>query len=132
MPTRAERPCTTPGCSELTRRGGRCGRCRSRADTSRGTVAERGYTGLHRSRFRSGVLAAHPLCRCASPCGPPPPGRPCPWPSTVADHWPLTRRELVAQGGDPNNPKHGRGLCASCHGRNTATDPRTKGGWNSP
>ncbi|TWP47476.1 holin [Lentzea tibetensis] len=132
MPTRAERPCTTPGCPELTRRGGRCDRCRSRTDLSRGTVTERGYTGLHRSRFRAGVLAAHPVCRCALTVCPHHHAGPCPRRSVVADHWPLTRRQLVAQGKDPDNPSHGRGLCPSCHGRNTATDPRTRGGWNTP
>jgi 5-methylcytosine-specific restriction protein A len=45
-----------------------------------------------------------------------------------ADHWPLSRRELVEQGLDPDDPKHGRGLCTSCHSRSTAREQ--PGGWN--
>ena len=52
--------------------------------------------------------------------------------ATVADHWPLTRRELVAAGLDPDHPARGRGLCAPCHAKATALDPRTRGGWNHP
>jgi 5-methylcytosine-specific restriction enzyme A len=36
-------------------------------------------------------------------------------PATVADHYPLSRKELVARGMDPNDPAHGRGLCKPCH-----------------
>lgn len=47
--------------------------------------------------------------------------------STVADHHPLERRELVARGLDPNDPERGRGLCSGCHNAKTArTSP---GGW---
>ena len=48
--------------------------------------------------------------------------------ATVADHWPTSRRDLIAKGKDPNDPNHGRGLCASCHGRETAA--HQPGGWN--
>ena len=47
--------------------------------------------------------------------------------STVADHWPVDRRELVARGMDPDDPSGGRGLCASCHGKETAI--HQPGGW---
>lgn len=48
-------------------------------------------------------------------------------PSVVADHWPLSRRELVARGLDPNDPRYGRGLCADCDRAQTAR--RQPGGW---
>ncbi|AHH98316.1 hypothetical protein KALB_4954 [Kutzneria albida DSM 43870] len=38
----------------------------------------------------------------------------------VADHYPKSRRELVAAGADPNDPQHGRGLCVACHNAQTA------------
>ena len=41
-------------------------------------------------------------------------------PATQADHYPLTLRQLVAKRMDPTDPKHGRGLCHSCHSRYTA------------
>jgi len=49
--------------------------------------------------------------------------------ATVADHHPVSRRELVAMKvADPDAPSRLRGLCASCHGKETArTFP---GGWN--
>lgn len=49
--------------------------------------------------------------------------------STVADHWPTSRRHLVEQGvTDPDAPSRLRGLCASCHGTETAREQ--PGGWN--
>jgi 5-methylcytosine-specific restriction protein A len=48
--------------------------------------------------------------------------------ATVADHYPRSRRELEALGLDPNDPEYGRGLCASCHSRETAR--HQPGGWN--
>jgi len=88
-------------------------------DQARGSAGGRGYDHVHRSRFRAGVLARHPvcvLCRAA--------------PSTVADHFPRSRRELVALGLDANDPRYGRGLCARCHNRATAA--RQPGGWHRP
>jgi hypothetical protein len=39
-------------------------------------------------------------------------------PATVADHFPLTRKELLALGIEtPDDEKHLRPLCASCHSR---------------
>ncbi|MFD5795612.1 hypothetical protein ACFWIO_19140 [Streptomyces diastatochromogenes] len=55
-------------------------------------------------------------------------GSPCGKPSVHADHWPLSRRELADQGQDPNDPKHGRGLCGPCHSSSTAREQ--PGGWN--
>ncbi|ONI87415.1 hypothetical protein ALI22I_23325 [Saccharothrix sp. ALI-22-I] len=132
MPNRAARPCPMPGCPNTSRSGGRCTACRSRARRAGGTSAHRGYTGAHRSRFRPAVLARDRVCRCDRDQCPRHPHRLCDRPSTVADHWPLTRRELVAAGLDPDDPSRGRGLCAGCHSHITATDRRTLGGWNAP
>jgi len=115
MPTRPATRC--PSCKRLHPGTGQCALCRTRNDRARGTAARRGYTGPHRSRFRPGVLAKHPTCvLCRQQ------------PSTVADHWPLSRRELVTRGLDPDNPANGRGLCAPCHGQHTAR--AQPGGWN--
>jgi len=37
-----------------------------------------------------------------------------------ADHWPLSKRELVERGLDHNDPTRGRGLCGLCHASATA------------
>lgn len=88
------------------------------ADRARGTAEQRGYGRAHR-RFRKAVLAKDPICvRCGKA------------PSTVADHYPLSMRELVARGMNPYDPDCGRGLCASCHGSETAT--HQPGGWHAP
>jgi 5-methylcytosine-specific restriction protein A len=49
--------------------------------------------------------------------------------ATVADHYPLSRKELIDAGLDPNDPQHGRGLCKPCHDRETAQNQ--PGGWNA-
>jgi 5-methylcytosine-specific restriction protein A len=48
--------------------------------------------------------------------------------STVADHYPHSRRELIALHLDPDDPQYGRGLCKRCHDTETATNQ--PGGWN--
>ncbi len=86
---------------------GRCDSCSRRADALRGSTAKRGYSGGHLRRFRPAVLARDPLCVL------------CGVPATVADHFPTSRRDLVRAGLDPNDPQFGRGLCSSCHGKET-------------
>ena len=98
--------CSRPGCPQLTE-AGRCSDCDRQADRARGTAAQRGYDATHRTQFREQVLAREPFCRLCSAR------------STVADHWPESRRQLVERGANPNDPQHGRGLCASCHGTET-------------
>ena len=101
------------------RSSGRCESCAAAAERARGSAASRGYGTQHEARFRRRVLTRDPvcvLCRRAL--------------STVADHFPLSRRELVAAGMDPNDPRHGRGLCARCHSK--ATAELQPGGWNRP
>jgi 5-methylcytosine-specific restriction protein A len=109
--------CPTPGCPALTP-GGRCATCKAKAEKARGTSAQRGYGRRHQDRFRKGVLARHPVCVICRQ-----------QPSTVADHWPLDRRQLVAKSLDPDDPVHGRGLCASCDSAQTAH--RQPGGWHT-
>ncbi|GAA2227243.1 hypothetical protein GCM10010430_03260 [Kitasatospora cystarginea] len=112
---RAYTICTVPGCPEYTT-GGRCEDHRREAEQRRGTARQCGYDRTHEREFRAAVLARDPvcvLCRTA--------------PSKHADHYPLSRRELVAADRDPNDPSSGRGLCASRHGQETAR--HQPGGW---
>lgn len=100
MPTRARRLCIE--CHEP--HSGKSGRCES----CRGSSTERGYGSEHNNVFRVGVLMLNPVCvLCKKQI------------ATVADHYPLSRRELVARGLDPNDPEHGRGLCGPCHSSET-------------
>lgn len=113
------RVCSVAGCPELfdQAEGSRCRTHQRQADRDRGTASQRGYTGKGHQRFRSAVLNRDPicvLCRLAQ--------------STVADHYPDSRRELIEQGHDPNDPACGRGLCKPCHDRSTAANQ--PGGWN--
>lgn len=116
---RALKPCSTIGCPELIPAGQhRCPDCRTQADRRRGTATQRGYGARHRTRFRERVLARDPICVTCRAA-----------PSAHADHYPLGRDQLVRQGMDPDDPRHGRGLCASCHSKHTAaTQP---GGWHT-
>jgi 5-methylcytosine-specific restriction protein A len=110
------RVCPVKGCPALTE-GGRCAEHLAAADKARGTSKERGYATPGHRRFRRLVLRADPTCVLCHLDR-----------STVADHYPLTRRELVLGGLNPDDPQHGRGLCATCHNRHTAaTSP---GGWH--
>ena len=117
----ALRICSTPGCPRKIPAGQtRCDDCKRTADKARGTATERGYTSrAHRKVFRPGVLAKHPICQVCHVA-----------PSTVADHHPLSRRDLEAAGLDPNDPQYGRGLCHDCHSRETAQ--HQPGGWHHP
>ena len=93
----------------------------------------RGYGGKRWKGARRAVIRRDPFCTCElENCGPAPgnyhePGK-CGHMSTVADHDPQERVDLVAAGvKDPDDPKYLRGKCASCHSRKTA---RTRpSGW---
>lgn len=118
MPHRSPRACT--GCGATVPAGLPCPDCetaRRALDRSNRRDTLRPYfTRAHRRRFRQGVLDRDPLCVL------------CGKVATIADHYPRTRRQLVEDGDDPNDPAHGRGLCKACHDRHTAaTSP---GGWN--
>lgn len=120
MPRRALTPCTVPLCPELTD-GGRCDDHKQAAERDRGSATARGYGKRHRDRFRRGVLDRDICCvLCIKHDR---------WVlATVADHWPLSRRELEQRGMDPNDPDHGRGLCDPCHSKETAVNQ--PGGFN--
>lgn len=110
MPSRPPRPCTTCGAKATYR--GKCSRHTKQGEKRRGSASQRGYDKAHAELFREPVLAAAGyVCQIEG----------CDAEATVADHWPLSRRELVAQGLNPNDPKHGRGLCTFHHGQHTAT-----------
>lgn len=110
--------CTKPGCPTLVAGGGRCDDHRRQADRARGSSTERGYGHRHQTRFRRGVLRRDRICvLCKSA------------PATDADHWPADRRTLELRGEDPDDPKHGRGLCGPCHKQQTAL--LQPGGWNA-
>jgi 5-methylcytosine-specific restriction protein A len=112
-----KKPCPTDRCPNLTE-GGPCAECRADREKRRGTPWQRGYRQGHLRRFRPAVLAKnHGLCCLCNI-----------QPATVADHWPLSRRELVLAGADPDDPQHGRPLCAPCH--SVATAEHQPGGWN--
>ena len=114
---RASRVCSVPGCPNLTLQG-RCQQHRQEADRARGTAAQRGYSSKGHAVFRAGVLARDPVCTlCTLQI------------STVADHWPLSRKQLLEHGMNANDPRHGRGLCKPCHDRETARNQ--PGGWNA-
>src|SRR5262245_52775334 len=113
---RALKVCSRPGCPELTD-AGRCPSCRTAADRARGTAAERGYGSFWRRVIQPKYLAAHPICSLG------------PEPATVADHYPTSRRDLVAQGvRNPDAWHRLRPLCASHHSSETAVNQ--PGGWH--
>lgn len=114
---RARRVCNTPSCPNLTDPGrSRCPACTTEAERRRRPGRNPYATRAHRRGFRLAVLDRDPICvlcnlRLA----------------TVADHWPIERRDLVAAGLDPDDPERGRGLCKPCHDAHTSrTSP---GGW---
>lgn len=110
------RVCSVHGCPNLypEGEGTRCAHHRRQARRQRTDNAV--YNTKEHLAFRAAVLARDPVCTdCRAAL------------STIADHFPLTRRELVTQNLDPNDPKHGRGLCTTCHNSHTART--TPGGW---
>lgn len=122
-------PCPTPGCPELRdRTTGDCPSGHAAAkrrsaqrltDAQRPSARARGYDRAHERLFRAPVLRRDPTCTS--------PG--CTAPSVHADHWPHSRRELIAMGENPNDPKWGRGLCPSHHSAHTAS---SDGGFGNP
>ncbi|MFP3987099.1 holin [Streptomyces sp. E11-3] len=118
MPTRSG--CTR--CRQIRKPDGnyspQCTRRRKAAgERAHGSSTQQGYGTEHRELFPKPVLARDPVCVV---CGE--------VPSTEADHWPRSRKQLIAEGLDPNDPRHSRGLCSTCHKRETAR--RQPGGWN--
>ncbi|PRY08421.1 hypothetical protein CLV37_12416 [Kineococcus rhizosphaerae] len=126
VPSKPLSLCPTPGCFERTPVGP-CASCkparRKETDTARGSAASRGYGHRHRTVFRPGVLQRDPICTW--PAG-------CTRLSEIADHFLLSRRELVEQGLDPDDPAHGRRLCWSHHSQHTAQAQPGGGGTPVP
>lgn len=113
------RVCVVAGCPEIFEgASSRCPEHARRADRQRGTASERGYTGAGHRGFRRAVLTRDPVCVLCEIRQ-----------STIADHFPRSRRELIDLGMDPNDPDAGRGLCKPCHDGETAR--HQPGGWNS-
>ena len=116
---RALKVCSTSGCHELVP-SGRCEACDRRADRARGTATERGYGASWARRSRS-FVGRHPLCSWRLPG--------CTLLAVLADHWPLSRRELVRLGvADPDADHRLRPSCDRCHRVRTAHDQ--PGGWH--
>ncbi|HCT77971.1 MAG TPA: holin [Micromonosporaceae bacterium] len=107
-------------------------RCATHTHQARGRQAahpqQQAYRTPGHAAFRVAVLDRDPHCQCHDLYCPRHQDRPCEQPSAVADHWPLTRRQLVAQGFHPDDPARGRGLCLDCHNRATQLNPITRGG----
>lgn len=80
----------------------------------------RGYGGKAWFRARAIVLRRDPLCTW--PVDDPDEPGGCDAPSTRADHYPRTRRQLVDDPTvtDPDAPELMRGLCERHHNRHTA------------
>lgn len=123
---RALRVCPSSGCPNLTP-GGPCPTCKTTREQTRGTPRQRGYGGRHWRTQRRACLRRDPICTCTTDGHDHPPTG-CWRQSTVADHDPHERRDLVAQGvPDPDALHYLKGKCASCHNKKTAaTRP---GGW---
>ena len=119
--------CNVAGCPTLTANS-RCDDHERDADRARGTASQRGYTSKGHQAFREAVLTRDPLCQCPDACTHHLSSSECLALSTVADHWPRSRRDLELAGENPNDPGAGRGLCKSCHDRHTAAEQ--PGGWN--
>jgi len=117
----AKRVCSRPGCPNLSDRAGKCTTCTTAADRiARPSSTQRGYARNPQHRaFRAAVLARDPICVICHKA-----------PSVIADHWPRSRRQLIAEGLDHNAPEVGRGLCRVCDGRQGVTRPDQGGGWN--
>ncbi|CAM5626977.1 holin [Streptomyces microflavus] len=116
MPSRAPKRCTTGGCPGTPTPGSaKCAQCAR--PRPRRSAAAQGYGREHEQRFRAGVLERDTTCVLCLKA-----------PAVHADHWPLSKRELVARSLDEHDPRRGRGLCHSCHSSETAR--HQPGGWN--
>lgn len=115
--------CTEPGCPALVP-SGRCPQHGPKTAPRPSTTAQ-GYGARWRAA-RDPFIAAHPLCQGDGAGGHHPR---CDGRATVADHDPITRRELVRLG-DPNPDAwhHLVARSAACHGRKTAL---FDGGWGN-
>lgn len=120
--------CTEPGCPALVEGKGRCP-AHGPAVKPRPTITQQGY-GASWRHTRNAFIAAHPVCQ-GDGTGSHHPG--CNGSATVADHDPLTRRELVRRG-DPNPDAWSHLVARShlCHGRKSALFDRAFGNRPKP
>jgi len=114
---RPRRPCSHPGCPELTDDrlcSTHAKQQQRRQDQERSTAAERGYD-YRWQKYRKAYLAAHPLCvECLN--------HDRVTAATVVDH-------IKPHRGDQKlfwDPKNHQSLCKPCHDSKTA---RTDGRW---
>ena len=115
MPTSTQ-ACATVGCPEVVPRG-RCTGCKTAAERRRGDAGQRGYDETWKRR-RAAYLSHNPICAL------------CHGIANVADHHPLSRRQLAEQGVTDLDADHRlRPLCDRCHNRETAVNQ--PGGWNA-
>lgn len=117
MPSRI---CSKPGCPTIhdCDTGSRCPKHTREAMQAHWDRTKGYNTKAHRIQFRLAVLAKDPICVLCDNAV-----------STVADHYPKSREDLIALAMNPDDPKHGRGLCEGCH--NTETARNQPGGWNT-
>lgn len=102
------RVCSKPGCGNLHQGRGQCPECRATHDKTRRPQGNPYATRGHQD-FREAVLTRDPICvLCVATY------------ATVADHHPHERHTLIERGLNPDDPKHGRGLCKRCHDAVTA------------
>lgn len=114
------RVCSVHGCPTVyDGKASRCPEHERKADRARGTSRDRGYNTPGHRAFRTAVLTRDPICVLCQVAV-----------STVADHYPRSRKELIELGLDPNDPQYGRGLCKQDHDRETAQ--HQPGGWHNP
>lgn len=85
MPRRPRPPCSIPGCPELTAKGGRCATREREVNVQRETPGTSPY-GRRWPNIHRRYLYAHPWCVL------------CTQAATVADHFPESRRTLLARG----------------------------------
>lgn len=116
MAQAAKRPCTHPGCGQLTDTG-RCPRHqvqqRREAETSRPTSSQRGY-GYRWQQAAKGWLRAHPLCQCED-CDD---GRKRVTPAVLVDH-------RIPHKGDQRlfwDSGNWQSMAKACHDRKTARE----------
>ncbi|MCJ8015241.1 HNH endonuclease [Paenibacillus sp. KQZ6P-2] len=110
MPSKPKRPCSQPGCTELTTEGSRCSEHKRVIDRYRGTAAQRGYDGKWR-KARLGFLRKHPLCKHCQE-------KNRLTEATVVDH-------IKPHKGDKTlfwDRDNWQPLCASCHSIKTARE----------
>jgi len=109
MPSRPRKPCSQPGCSKTTANGGPCDAHRRQREARRKEDGNDAYRTTRWQRVRRAYLYDHPWCLL------------CTRAATVADHFPKSRRELLAEGvSNPDESSRLRPLCSSCHNKETA------------